>query len=74
MKSALDNLIEELENGAWSTQVEGPTPAKEPSALCGSPHCAGCYEVAPGVRIHPPTCSEEYRAWLEHWEAKGRMQ
>ena len=23
-------------------------------APCGSEHCAGCYEVAPGVRLHPP--------------------
>lgn len=26
------------------------------TAQCGFPHCAGCYEVAPGVRIHPPKC------------------
>jgi hypothetical protein len=43
-------------------------------AACGMPHCAGCYEVAPGVHIHPPTCSEDYREWLEHWEAKGKVQ
>jgi putative DNA primase/helicase len=28
---------------------------------CGSPQCAGCYEVEQGVRIHPPKCGEEYR-------------
>jgi hypothetical protein len=22
--------------------------------------CAGCYEVEPGVKIHPPKCGEEY--------------
>jgi hypothetical protein len=44
------------------------------TAPCGSPHCAGCYEVGPGVRIHPPKCGKEYRAWLERWEAKGRPQ
>jgi hypothetical protein len=44
------------------------------SAACGSPHCAGCYEVAPGVLIHPPKCSEDYLAWLERWEAKGLPQ
>jgi hypothetical protein len=43
-------------------------------SACGSPHCAGCYEVAPGVRIHPPKCGEDYRAWLKRWEAKGRVQ
>jgi hypothetical protein len=41
---------------------------------CGSSHCAGCYEVAPGVRIHPPKCGEDYRAWLERWEAKSKVQ
>jgi hypothetical protein len=44
------------------------------TAACGLPHCAGCYEVSPGVRIHPPKCGEDYRAWLERWEAKGRAQ
>jgi hypothetical protein len=43
-------------------------------AACGSPHCAGCYDVALGVRIHPPKCGEDYRAWLERWEAKGKLQ
>jgi len=35
------------------------------SAACGSPGCAGCYEVEPGVRIHPPKCGEAYRKWLD---------
>jgi hypothetical protein len=48
-------------------------PAAQPTK-CGSPQCAGCYEVAPGVRIHPPKCGEDYRVWLERWEAKGRVQ
>jgi len=43
-------------------------------AACGSPTCAGCYEVAQGVRIHPPKCGEDYRAWLDRWEAKGKPQ
>jgi hypothetical protein len=43
-------------------------------APCGSPHCAGCYEVSPGVRIHPPGCGEGYRTWLDRWEAKGNVQ
>ena len=41
---------------------------------CGSPHCAGCYEVQPGVLIHPPKCGEDYRGWFERWETKGRVQ
>ena len=41
---------------------------------CGSPGCAGCYEVEPGLRIHPPKSGEDYRAWLERWEVKGSVQ
>lgn len=48
-------------------------PAGQPAACC-SPDCAGCYEVAPGVLIHPPKCGEDYRVWLERWEAKGEPQ
>jgi len=47
---------------------------REKVAACGSPHCAGCYEVAPGVRIHPPKCGEEYGKWLERWEPKEKVQ
>jgi hypothetical protein len=36
-------------------------------APCGSPHCAGCYEVAPGVRLHPPKASPAWLAWLARW-------
>ena len=43
-------------------------------AACGSPHCAGCYDVGDGRKIHPPKCGEEYRNWLLRWEAKGRVQ
>ena len=30
-------------------------------APCGSEHCAGCYDVGDGKKIHPPKCSEDYR-------------
>jgi hypothetical protein len=44
-------------------------------AGCGSPHCAGCYDVGEGRRIHPPRCGEEYkREWLERWTPKGKVQ
>jgi hypothetical protein len=43
-------------------------------APCGWPDCAGCYEVAPDVHIHPPRCGEDYKAWLEAWGAKGKIQ
>lgn len=43
-------------------------------APCGSPHCAGCYDVGEGRKIHPPKCGEDYRKWLERWEPKGKTQ
>jgi hypothetical protein len=43
-------------------------------ATCGSPHCAGCYDVGYGRKIHPPRCGEEYRKLLEHWQPKGKPQ
>ena len=43
-------------------------------ASCDSPNCAGCYDVGDGRRIHPPKCGEDYRAWLERWEGRGRLQ
>jgi hypothetical protein len=65
-------------------QTEKPTPSQrtqlnhpqEKVAACGSPDCGRCYLVDPatGARIHPPKCGEDYRAWLERWEAKGRPQ
>jgi hypothetical protein len=43
-------------------------------AACGSPHCAGCYDVGDCRKIHPPKCGEEYRKWLERWQPKGKPQ
>jgi hypothetical protein len=43
-------------------------------AACGSPHCAGCYDVGDGRKVHPPKCGEEYRKWLERWQPKGKPQ
>jgi hypothetical protein len=43
-------------------------------AACGSPHCAGCYDVGDGRKIHPPKIGEDYRKWLERWESKGKVQ
>lgn len=42
--------------------------------LCGSPDCAGCYEVEPGKRIHPPQASAEWEERLRRWEPKGKPQ
>jgi hypothetical protein len=45
------------------------TPASAPGlAACGRSHCAGCYEVEPGRRIHPPKPSREWLDWLVRWQ------
>ena len=46
----------------------------ERTAPCGSPQCAGCYDVGDGKKIHPPKCGDGYRAWLERWKGRGRVQ
>ena len=46
----------------------------EEKAACGMSHCAGCYDVGGGKKIHPPKCGEDYRAWHARWEASGRVQ
>jgi hypothetical protein len=55
-------------------ETESPVPPATEPAQCESPHCAGCYQVSPGVWIHPPKCGESYREWLERWESKGKLQ
>ena len=67
----------ELANPAPATQdkvADKPEAQFNSSARCGSSDCAGCYDVGDGRRIHPPKCGEKYRAWLERWEARGRVQ
>lgn len=34
----------------------------------GAGVCAGCYEVAPGVSLHPPQATSEWQAWLRKWQ------
>jgi hypothetical protein len=80
MKSALDSLIEELEAETWQSSHAGRTQVQEPTlpvvllAACRSPHCAGCYDVGDGRKIHPPKCGEGYRTWLERWKPKDKSQ
>jgi hypothetical protein len=66
IRDAKPGILEALQNRRWEIEPD--------SAPCGSPHCAGCYEVSPGVRIHPPKCGEEYEKWLERWQPKGKPQ
>ena len=32
------------------------------AAPCGSPHCAGCYDIGEGRKIHPPKIGESWRS------------
>jgi hypothetical protein len=43
--------VDHPENQSTTEPLQSENPA-----ACGSPYCAGCYEVSPGVRIHPPKC------------------
>jgi len=74
-KSPLDILIEELEAGTWERVVLCPKQTQNALdnalAACGSPHCAGCYEVDGGRRIHPPKCGEYFLRWRAWLEGKG---
>jgi hypothetical protein len=54
--------------------VQTTPPSFEKRAACVSPHCAGCCEAEPGVRIHPPGSGPEWREWLLKWEPKGLVQ
>jgi hypothetical protein len=43
-------------------------------APCGSPFCAGCYDVGDGRKIHPPKCGAEFLRWRAWLEGKGPRQ
>lgn len=61
---------------AQEHQAAVPPEQEKPGdvAACGSPHCAGCYEVEPGVWIHPPKSGEDWKEWLLKWKPKGKVQ
>ena len=46
----------------------------EEEAACGSPQCAGCYDVGEGRKIHPPRCGEGFLRWRAWMEGKGQIQ
>jgi hypothetical protein len=48
-----------------------PQPHSKALAPCGSPHCAGCYDVGDGGKIHPPKCGKDFLTWFTEWEGKG---
>jgi hypothetical protein len=43
-------------------------------AFCGSPDCAGCYDLGDGTKIHPPRCGENFLRWRAWLEGKGPRQ
>lgn len=53
-----------------NTAPATPSRAEE----CGSPQCAGCYDVGDGKKIHPPKCRKDYGKWLTDWPPKGKAQ
>jgi len=74
-----------LNTGRVTETRTGPAPVHAPVsqareskdgevAPCGSAHCAGCYDVGDGKKIHPPKIGEDYQKWLEQWKAEGRVQ
>jgi hypothetical protein len=56
-KRHVDKLIKREDNQPRTPSVPAQV---EQSSLCGSPDCAGCYEVKRGVRIHPPKCGKDW--------------
>jgi hypothetical protein len=54
-----------------ASEADPPRPL-EATAPCGLPHCAGCYEVEPGRRLHPPKSSEEWLEWLAKWQPREK--
>lgn len=47
---------------------------KRGMAPCGSPHCAGCYDVGDGRKIHPPKCGTDFLRWRAWLEGNGPRQ
>jgi hypothetical protein len=56
------------------TQIPRTQPRRDTLVPCESPHCAGCYDVGDGRKIHPPKIGEDYQKWLERWKAEGSVQ
>lgn len=79
MRPLTERAIRALNDLAKTTAQQDVSPettaARMPegcaTAPCGSPDCAGCYLVAPGIHIHPPRVSAEWLDWLEKWTPKS---
>ena len=64
VRAAKTAILEALQSGQSIAQI----------AACGSPHCAGCYDVGDGRKIHPPKCGADFLRWRAWLEGKGPRQ
>lgn len=74
---ALANIGATRQTGQTSSVADGPQPELREGnelAACGSPECAGCYDVGQGNKIHPPKIGPDYIGWHKRWEPKGTVQ
>lgn len=64
-------LVEVLKQ--WKTEIIAALTGSKTTGLgqCPGPErCGGCYQVSPGIHLHPPKVSEEWKAWLTKWQPK----
>ena len=64
-------LVEVLKQ--WKPEIIAALTSSKMTGLgkCPGPErCGGCYEVSPGIHLHPPKVSEEWKAWLTKWQPK----
>ena len=65
------DLVEALKK--WKAEIIAAVTVSKTTGLglCPGPErCGGCYEVNPGIHLHPPKVSEEWKAWLTKWQPK----
>jgi hypothetical protein len=70
--SYLEIALTYLEQKRRATTEQGTTTEAPGSSSCGSPKCAGCYDVGDGRKIHPPRCGEDFLRWRAWMEGKGK--
>lgn len=63
-----------LRENTPASVIPPETKELEEKAACGSPQCAGCYDVGEGRKIHPPRCGEAFLRWRAWMEGKGQIQ
>ena len=66
------DLVEALKQ--WKAEIIAALSGRKMTGFgkCPGPErCGGCYEVSPGVHLHPPRVSEDWKAWLAKWQPKA---